>query len=269
MKQKLLFLLVLLLTATTGAMAQTTYKVSVKEGTEDATNWAITPEAATTTGVDKDTKITATYSGTKHVKSVTAVVKAAAPAVTYTLLSAATTADVGKVVCADGHLHDAQTAVPDGCTAVGILGKVTETGHGLILALQDSWQTWNTINGWTSVTTYAGTTLKVLPNDAARGTNLTSYTTLGATAVSDWCVAQKSDYETIFANLGSEKYDSDGYTYDANVNAFITTGVGGSALSDTYWSNSEFNDYGWAFSNMSWSFYDKTEGYSIRPVLGF
>ena len=64
----------------------------------------------------------------------------------YTLLSAATAEDIGKVVCAAGHLHDAKTAVPAGCTAVGILGKVTETGHGLILALQNAIsQTWNTM----------------------------------------------------------------------------------------------------------------------------
>ena len=43
-----------------------------------------------------------------------------------------------------------------GCTAVGILGKVTETGHGLIISLQDATEhTWGIINGWTSVTTYA------------------------------------------------------------------------------------------------------------------
>ena len=54
------------------------------------------------------------------------------------LLSTATTADYGMVVCDKGHLHPAKTAVPSGCAAVGILGKVTETGHGLILALQDA-----------------------------------------------------------------------------------------------------------------------------------
>jgi hypothetical protein len=65
------------------------------------------------------------------------------------LLSAATTADYGMVVCDNGHLHPAKTAVPSGCTAVGILGKVTETGHGLILALQDAaTQDWYTINGF-------------------------------------------------------------------------------------------------------------------------
>ena len=191
-------------------------------------------------------------------------------AVAYPLLSAATTADQGKVVCAAGHLHDAKTAVPDGCTAVGILGKVTETGHGLILALKDATaQEWNTINGWTSVTTYAGTTLKLLPDNAARGTNLTSYTTLGETTVSDWAVAQKSDYNTIFVNLGSTK-NNNGYTYDDNVNAYITTGVGGTAISDRKWSATEDGSLAWYFHSDRWD----SEGKSgtelkIRPVLGF
>ena len=186
----------------------------------------------------------------------------------FPLLSDATTRDVGKVVCAAGHLHPAKTVVPDGCTAVGILGKVTKTGHGLILALQDApEQTWLDINGWNSVTAYAGTTLKQLLNDATRG-SLTSYTTLGKTTVSNWCVAQKSDYEAIFINLGSKKSDKDGYTYDANVNAYIT-GAGGTAIDGKYWSASVTN------SNLGWSFgpywFEGIKWYShgIRPVLGF
>jgi len=190
--------------------------------------------------------------------------------VAYPLLSAATTADQGKVVCADGHLHDAKTAVPDGCTAVGILGKVTETGHGLILALQDATgQNWNTINGWASVTTYAGTTLKLLPDDAACGTNLTGYTTLGETTVSNWAVAQKSDYEAIFTNLGSTTSDSDGTTYDSNVNAYITTGVGGTAISGDYWSATEDSGTAWRFKSEWWSVSGKANSFSVRPVLGF
>ena len=197
------------------------------------------------------------------------ITRSAAP--TYTLLSAATTADYGKVVCAAGHLHDAKTAVPTGCTAVGILGKVTETGHGLILALQDApAQKWNTINGWTSVTTYAGTTLKQLPAGALGG--LTSYATLGSTTVSDWCVAQKSDYEAIFINLGSAKHDDDGYTYDDNVNAYITTDVGGTAISGDYWSATEYDvGFGRYFNSDYWYWYNDSNGidYSLRPVLGF
>ena len=73
-------MLVLLVMAVTGAVAQN-YKVSVKEGTEDATSWTIAPPEATTTGVAQGTEVTATYSGTKKVKSVKAKKKAAtAPA---------------------------------------------------------------------------------------------------------------------------------------------------------------------------------------------
>ena len=187
----------------------------------------------------------------------------------YKLLSAATAEDIGKVVCAAGHLHTAKTAVPAGCTAVGILGKVTETGCGLILALKDATsQDWNTINGWTSVTTYAGTTLKVLPDAAAHG-SLTSYTTLGTTAVSDWAVAQKSDYEAIFTNLGSTASDSDGTTYDDNVNAYIT-GVGGTSIDGYYWSATKFDgDYAWLFKKAWWANLPMTYSLYVRPVLGF
>ena len=67
----------------------------------------------------------------------------------YRLLSTATAGDIGKVVCASGHLHDAKTAVPTGHTAVGILGKVSKTGHGRILALKNAmWQPWTTIDSW-------------------------------------------------------------------------------------------------------------------------
>ena len=188
----------------------------------------------------------------------------------YPLLSTATTADYGKVVCAAGHLHDAKTAVPAGCTAVGILGKVTSTGHGLILALKNALsQTWNTIDGWATVKTYAGTTLKVLPDDSSvRGVELKSYTALGATAVSNWAVAQKSDYEAIFTNLGSTVIN-DGQTYDANVNDYIT-GVGGSPLSSYYWSATWKNDNrSWYFYRDYWSYTVNEQRYFVRPVLGF
>jgi len=239
-----------------------TYKIAMKKGTADSASWAATPNPA-----EEGKTVTLKYDGVMKVKSVKA--KKAAP--TYTLLSAATAEDIGKVVCADGHLHDAKTAVPAGCTAVGILGKVTETGHGLILALKDAKnQNWNTINGWTSVTTYAGTTLKLLPDDAARGTNLTSYTTLGETAVSNWAVAQKSDYEAIFTNLGSTT-DSNGKTCDGNVNAYITTGVGGTAISDdAYWSATEKDgNKAWNFSSDRWNDTRKTSDRDVWPVLGF
>ena len=112
----------------------------------------------------------------------------------------------------------------------------------------------------------------MLPDDAARGTNLTSYTALGSTAVSNWAVAQKSDYEAIFINLGSIKSDEDGYTYDANVNAYITTGVGGTAITGDYWSATKYkfiDNTAWNFGSDRWGFYVMSESLSVRPVLGF
>ena len=270
MKQKLFSILALLLMAATGAMAQTqeptTYNITLDEGTgnKDSQNWEITPKSSELGGGEA---VTVKYNGSREVKSVTVVKKAAAPA--YTLLSAATTSDIGKVVCAAGHLHDAKTAVPNGCTAVGILGKVTSTGHGLILALEDApEQTWNTINEWYGVE-FEGYMLKVLDSEAL-GNNLTSYTKLGDTDVSNWAVAQIGDYDAIFKNLGSTKSDSGYMLYDDNVNDYITTGVGGTALSGEYWSAAELNaDFGLSYTNEAWCANNKSKGYKIRPVLGF
>ena len=77
-KKRFISMLVLLAAVVTGAVAQTTYKVSVKEGTEDANKWEIAPAEATTTGVAAGTEVKATYGGTKKVKSVKAVKKAQA-----------------------------------------------------------------------------------------------------------------------------------------------------------------------------------------------
>ena len=79
-------------------VAPTTYTVTLKEGTEDAANWTITPEEAKTTGVAEGTEVTATYNGTRHVKSVKAVKKAPAGPVTYTALSGGEVLHVGDII---------------------------------------------------------------------------------------------------------------------------------------------------------------------------
>ena len=235
---------------------------NVTVGTEEITPDATTGKV-TKTGIDPDTEVKL------KAKRGYVIEKVEAKKTVIPMLNAATTENIGMVVCNKGHLHDAKEAVPDGCTAVGILGKVTGTGHGLILALKNATnQNWNTINGWTSAS-YAGTTLKVLP-DGARGTNLTSYTTLGETTVSNWAVGQKSDYEAIFTNLGSTKSDYAGRTFDGKVNAYITTGVGGTAISGDYWSATSANDnQAWRFGSDYWSRGNKPNGKTVRPVLGF
>ena len=122
------------------------------------------------------------------------------------------------------------------------------------------------------MTDFAGTTLKLLPDDAARG-SLASYTTLGSTAVSNWCVADMFDYSDIFQNLGSTAYDGY-YTYDDNVNAYFTTSIGGKALSNGSWSVTPAPGGGkfgpaYCFQADGWWPADKSYTKYIRPVLGF
>ena len=68
-KKRFLSMLVLLVAVVTGAWAQdpAKYKITLAEGTEDATNWTVPAEAAA------GSPVTATYSGAKKVKSVKAV----------------------------------------------------------------------------------------------------------------------------------------------------------------------------------------------------
>lgn len=251
-------------TVTTDASGNATFAAGVSGG-KDLNNFSLTVAGNAITLVSSSKELVAgkIYNITRS-------------AIPYTPLSEATSADNGRVVCVAGHLHNAKTAVPAGCIAVGILGKVTSTGHGLILALRDATsQNWNTINGWASVESYASTTLKLLPDNAARG-SLPSYTKLGSTTVSNWCVAQKSDYEAIFTNLGSTKIYDYSTTYDDHVNAFITTGVGGSALimsedsSLRYWSATAFDGgNAWYFRSAWWDKGGKSLSSFIRPVLAF
>ena len=273
-----------------GPSIDATHPLVIKDNASNTTITTVTP-ASTATSVfvampaaaSKAYKFVVITADNKYIKSGTATIEAGKyyqtpltlePRYPLALSSATAEWDLGAVVCSDGNLYMEKNAAPSGKTAIGILGKVTETGHGLILALQDATsQTWNTIDGWPSQTYYAGTTLKLLPDDA-RG-SLTGYMFLGPTlsesiTVSNWCVAQKDDYSAIFQNLGSTDVNSNGTTYDGNVNAYITTGVGGTAMtSNNYWSATEYDvNFAWNFG-YSWADLGKTNSLNVRPVLGF
>ena len=86
-KNKLLLLLVLLAAVVSGAMAQTqepakTYNITLDEGTEDAENWKVKvgkgeAQAFPVEGLNGGETVTVTYNGSREVKSVTVVKKAA------------------------------------------------------------------------------------------------------------------------------------------------------------------------------------------------
>ena len=157
-KTRFISMLVLLAAVATGAVAQTTYKVSVKEGTEDATSWTIAPAEATTTGVEAGTEVKATYGGTKKVKSVKAKKKAAACPFVNPV--------VGQIIGSDGKNYDANATLPDGVTAVAMiayLGNGSDCTNGLAIQLNaspasvDNWSAACSYSSYPSITGNPGT----------------------------------------------------------------------------------------------------------------
>ena len=133
----------------TVTVAEPTYTVTVKEGTEDANKWEIAPAEATTAGVAAGTTVTATYSGTKKVKSVKAVKKAAAE-----LGHALSASAVGELVGSDGKAYAVadKDNLPQGVTAVAMVAYRSETvGSSLAIQLNDNLEEKN----WSAAKTYA------------------------------------------------------------------------------------------------------------------
>jgi hypothetical protein len=117
MKPKLMNMAAMALSAllcltTTGAMAQETYKVSVKEDTEDATSWQGKAgegeyQVLPLEGVAAGMVVTVTYSGAKKVKSVKAVKKAPAGPPSWKLTLSSPAKDL--YITANGGLIAQQT----------------------------------------------------------------------------------------------------------------------------------------------------------------
>ena len=92
-KNKLLLLLALLMTAVTGAWAQDTYKVSMKDGVKDADKWTISPNPA-----EEGQTVTLQYNGRLKVKGVKATSEAAEASIPDGAISGKFSVSDGKQV---------------------------------------------------------------------------------------------------------------------------------------------------------------------------
>ena len=249
-KTRFISMLVLLAAVVTGAMAQN-YKVSVKEGTEDATSWTIAPAEATTTGVAQGTEVTATYSGTKKVKSVKAVKKAAP---SNTMAAAATTSDKGKLICTAGHIH---VYGEDAACTAGRVAKIIYVGptghatynHGLALALEDM----STLLTWDN----SGAN-----NDGKTAAEWCSaWNTSKPVTDAEWLLASKDQWNYMLGTNGAGSSTTllDGFT-----------SVGGSNLeSQDYWSSTEYEsntDEAWMF-NFGYDWWYDTPKNRVYPLV--
>ena len=173
----------------------------------------------------------------------------AAPA--YTMAANATAGDVGKLICADGHIH--ANGADAACTKarvakiiyIGTTGHATYS-HGLALALTDEGQM-----AWGAAMTACNTTKN------------TSTPVTGAT----WLLASKDQWDYMLGTNGAGSYTAlrDGFT-----------SVGGSNLqSDDYWSSTECEDdsnYAWGYNFVYGYWNNDYKGYSpirVRACLAF
>ena len=253
MKRKLLSMLALLLVAVTSAWAQS-YNVTVKEGTVDAANWAISPNPAT-----EGQTVTIKYTGAKHVKSIKAVKKAAAA--TARKLAEATTDDIGKIAGADGNIYDTKAdaeavATGNAVAMIAYVGTASDCTHGLAIALADE----------------SGE-----KNYGAAGTACS-----GKAAVTGgtWRLPSEKDWQYMFIGCGSsESYSAPipGFTSKSysGLASKLTTAQGDALQTGNYWSSSE-HDPGYdawyvTFDGSTAVFNDDDENYEfyVRACLAF
>ena len=201
----------------TVTVAEPTYTVSLKEGTDDASNWQGKAgsgeyQELPLTGLEAGTAVTVKYDGRKRVKSVKAKKKAPAPALNLTSPA------VGQVIGSDGKNY-AYASLPSGVTAVAKICYVSGS-NGLALALTDEA---STMNWSTAITTCAAHT--------------PAFT--GGT----WKLATEQEWNNMITAAGSATALRTGFE-----------GVGGSDLqSDDYWSSTEVDSTDAAIYLFSWS----------------
>lgn len=267
-KTRFISMLVLLAAVVTGAVAQTTYKVSVKEGTEDATSWTIAPAEATTTGVAAGTEVKATYNGTKKVKSVKAVKKAAAKT-----LADATAEDIGKIAGADGNIYatkaDAEAVATGNAVAmIAYVGTASDCTNGLAIALEDVSS--NTLTWGNSGSNNGGKTAAEL---------CSAWNTSKAVTGGTWRLPSEKDWQYMFIGCGSgESYSAATENMAKSYSGLaskLTTAQGDALQATSYWSSTESNpgSRAWrvSFNAGVATFIPANEkgGYRVRACLAF
>ncbi len=233
---------------TEASAGPTGYTVSMKEGTEDATSWTIAPAEATTTGVAQGTEVTATYSGTKKVKSVKAKKKAAAGIVNPV---------VGQIIGSDGKNYDANATLSDGVTAVAMIAYVgSETGvagytHGLALALTDEASVMN----WATATGASGAA---------------AHTPAAPTTTSSWMLPSKDQWTNMITAcknvLGTKN------NYQDLRDGFSGISGASNLQSDYYWSSTEYDSsdaWDYYFDEGNWMHSDKSLEDHVRACFAF
>ena len=170
----------------------------------------------------------------------------------FTMAADATSADKGKLICTDGHIH--ANGADNGCTKarvamIAYVGSDTYDAtykNGLAIALADEGSV--AINWSTAKSTCEGKT---------------------AITEAKWCLPSQDQWKQMFkANGGDDaKYK--------NLNTTITNAGGTELSQDYYWSSTEETSSANAYQvslaggNVTWSSNEKKNGCRVRACLAF
>ncbi len=257
------------------AFAPPSYAVTLAEGTEDADKWTIPAEA------EEGATVTATYSGTRKVKSVKAVKKAAA--------SLIVNPKVGQIIGSDGINYDANATLPDGVTKVAMIAYVgndaetsTTYNHGLALALEDVSSTNINWCSQTSVTclgtqyVYDGNSntefndlAGIANTDALVGHD--SHTHAAAKAARDYNSGTHPAGTSAWFLPSAGQWDKMATAAGSYANLITNAGLQGDEFS-AYWSSTECDaEHAWFFIPKfgGWNLNNKDGGNLVRACLAF
>jgi len=265
-RNRLLTLLVLLVTAVMGAWAQepaTTYTVNLKDGTENPTTWtgkfgdATQFGALPLEGVTEGQTVTLKYSGTREVKSIKVTSDAAAAEPAAKTLAEATSEDIGKIAGRDGKIYatkaDAEAVATGNAVAmIAYVGTASDCAHGLAIALADE---------------------SVWKEYEAAGTACSSK---AAVTVGTWRLPSIKDWQYMFIGCGASGSYSDNpssmsYT---GLKDKLATAQGYALQAGIYWSSTEEpGDLAWYVyfdsSTANFSYEDESNEYQVRACLAF
>ncbi len=273
---------------------------STSVATVNSTTGEVTIAGAGTTIITATVADGTNYTYATKTVSYTLTVTAA-----YRMAADATTSDIGKLICASGHIHakDADAA----CTAsrvaiiayVGSAGSV-ETGNstykGLAIAMSDAnggvTCKWKSSNDGTCVSQSSNVSTALgYKNGIANTTTLTGHSSHGhdaataaksnnntasPTSCSGWFLPSLGQWQLIIQGLTGKSNSlstSTNSEYQASaVNAKIKAAGGTDVRASVYWSGTEYNyAYAWNvyFSTGSLSYNRKSTDSYVRSALAF
>ena len=196
----------------------------------------------------------------------------------FTMVADATSADKGKEICTDGHIH--ANGADLGCTRARVAkivyvgsdnGEAAPYNHGLALALDDvgtncKWKKDNTDAGHTKQTTSTFTEESGLQYNTMHNSEIGNYPAFQA------AINYRMSYSPAAPTRCSAWFLASGYQWKKMADAVVgynNLGLEGNA---NYWSSSELNETNaWYFysGNGGWNGGNKDSEYRVRACLAF